>query len=117
EWQKKAQNTEVGLEEACFAALYKVATAVVSQHGRLFGDNALLSELAVTLVCNDYGSKVIGDAILPFVQEAIASEGYRALPPHKKPVVMNVKGASASGNSSMRPLQNTLPRHLHLPPV
>ena len=115
EWQKKAQNTEVGLEEACFAALYKVATAVVSQHGRLFGDNALLSELAVTLVCNGYGSKVIGDAILPFVQEAIASEGYRALPPHKKPVVMNVKGASASGKSSMRPLQKILAGKLNLP--
>jgi len=115
EWQKKAQNTEVGLEEACFAALYKVATAVVSQHGRIFGDNALLSELAVTLVCNDYGSKVIGDAILPFVQKAIASEGYRALPPHKKPVVMNVKGASASGKSSMRPLQKILAGKLNLP--
>jgi hypothetical protein len=75
----------------------------------------LLAELAVMLVCNDYGSGVIGNAILPFVQEAVAGEGYRALPAQKKPVVMNVKGASASGKSSMRPLQKNLAGKLDLP--
>jgi hypothetical protein len=115
EWQTKSQNTVDPLEEACFAALHRIATAVISKRGRLLGDNALLTELAVTLVCNDYGSKVIGDAILPSVQEAIASEGYRALPRQEKPVVMNVKGASASGKSSMRPLQKILAGKLNLP--
>ena len=115
EWQKKSQDTEDGLEAACFAALYKIATAVMSQHGRLFSDHALLTELALTLVCNDHGSKVIGEAILPFVQEAAAHEGYRALPPQSKPIVMNVKGASASGKSSMRPLQRILAGKLDLP--
>ena len=115
QWSKKSQNTEDRLEQVCSAALYEVATAVISRQGRLSGDHALLSELAVILVCNDYGSKVIGDAILPFVQEAVASESYRALPPHKKPVVMNVKGASASGKSTMRPLQKILAGKLNLP--
>jgi hypothetical protein len=115
QWSKKSQNTEDRLEQACFAALYEVATAVISRQGRLSGDHALLAELAVILVCNDYGSGVIGDAILPFVQEAVAGEGYRALPAQKKPVVMNVKGASASGKSSMRPLQKNLAGKLDLP--
>jgi hypothetical protein len=115
QWSKKSQNTEVRLEQSCFAALYEVATAVISRQGRLSGDHALLAELAVILVCNDYGSSVIGDAILPFVQEAVAREGYRALPAQKKPVVMNVKGASASGKSTMRPLQKNLAGKLNLP--
>jgi hypothetical protein len=115
QWSKKSQNTEDRLEQACFAALYEVATAVISRQGRLSGDHALLAELAVILVCNDYGSGVIGDAILPFVQEAVSGEGYRALPAQKKPVVMNVKGASASGKSSMRPLQKNLAGKLDLP--
>jgi len=75
----------------------------------------LLRELAVTLLCNDFGSEVIGEAILPFVQEAVACEGYRFLPRQEKPVVMNVKGASASGKSTMRPLQKMLAEKLNFP--
>src|SRR5262252_5836472 len=97
------------------ATLYRVATAVISQRGRLLGDNELLKELAVTLLCNDFGSEVIGEAILPFIQEAIACEGYRFLPRQEKPVVMNVKGAPASGKSTMRPLQKLLSGKLSLP--
>jgi hypothetical protein len=115
QWSTKSQSSEDRLEQVCFAALYEVATAVISRQGRLSGDHALLSELAVILVCNDYGSSVVGDAIIPFVQEAVAREGYRALPAQQKPVVMNVKGASASGKSSMRPLQKNLAGKLNLP--
>ena len=75
----------------------------------------VVAELAVTLVCNDYGSEVIGDAIEPYFQEAVAREGYRPLPPQERPVVMNVKGASASGKSTMRPLQRILAKKLNLP--
>ncbi len=86
-----------------------------AKRGRLYGDTDLLTELAVTLVCNDYGSEVIGEAIQPIFQEAAAREGYRLLPPQAHPVVMNVKGASASGKSTMRPLQRALAEKLHLP--
>jgi hypothetical protein len=88
---------------------------VMSRHGRLFGDNTLLTELAVALVCNDYGSEVIANAIVPFIREAVSREGYRPLPRQEKPVVMNVKGASASGKSTMRPLQRILAGKLKFP--
>jgi hypothetical protein len=87
----------------------------MNRRGRLFGDNALLTELAVTLVCNDYGSEVIGDAIAPYIHEAVLREGYRPLPRQETPVVMNVKGASASGKSTMRPLQRILAGKLKFP--
>jgi len=115
EWRQKAQKTDDRLNAACFTALHRVATAVISQRGQLLGDKDLLRELAVTLLCNDFGSEVIGEAILPFVQEAVASEGYRLLPRQEKPVVMNVKGAPASGKSTMRPLQKILAGKINLP--
>jgi hypothetical protein len=115
EWRRKSETAANRLDEACFDALNRIATAVMSKRGRLFGDNALLTELAVTLVCNDYGSEVIGEAIAPFVQESVARESYRPLPRQEKPVVMNVKGASASGKSTMRPLQKILAGKLNFP--
>ena len=88
---------------------------MISQHGRLLGHSDLLRELAVTLLCNDFGSEAIGEAILPLVQKAVACEGYRSLPREEKPIVMNVKGAPASGKSTMRPLQKMLAGKLNLP--
>ena len=114
-WHRKAHDTDNRLRARCFAALHRVATAVINQRGRLLGDNALLKELAVTLLCNDFGSEVIGEAIFPFVQEAVKREGYQPLPQQEKPVVMNVKGAPASGKSTMRPLQKVLAVKLNLP--
>jgi len=115
EWGNKSLTANNRLDEACFDALARIATGVMSRRGRLVGDRALLVDLAVTLVCNDYGSEVISSTIAPFIEEAIACEGYLSLPRQERPVVMNVKGASASGKSSMRPLQKTLAGKLHLP--
>lgn len=114
-WQTQAAAADDPLDAACLAALHRIASGVMGRRGRLVGGNALLTEIAVTQVCNDYGSEVIGEAIVPYVQEAIAREGYRALPRQEHPVVMNVKGASASGKSSMRPLQKRLAGKLKLP--
>jgi hypothetical protein len=108
EWRKKTETANDRLDEACFDALNRIATGVMNRHGRVRGDNALLRELAVTFVCNEYGSEAIGNAIVPFFQEAVSREGYRRLPRQEEPVVMNVKGASAAGKSTMRPLQRIL---------
>lgn len=115
EWHQKAKTADNSLDESCLWALGAIATAIISKRGRLYGDRKLLTELAVALVCNDYGSEIIGDAIQPYLREAAAREGYRLLPPQAHPVVMNVKGASASGKSTMRPRQRTLAEKLHLP--
>ena len=114
-WLVQSHKTGDRLQASCCAALHRVATAIISRHGRLLGDQALPGELALTLLCNDFGSEAIGEAILPFVQEAVAREGYRFLPRQEKPVVMNVKGASASGKSTMRPRQKVLAGKLKFP--
>jgi hypothetical protein len=60
------------------------------------------------MACNEHGSEVIGLLIEPHIARAAAAEGYRRLPAQTRPVVMNTKGASASGKSTMRPLQKRL---------
>jgi hypothetical protein len=114
-WREKSDTADNRLEGSCLLALSRIAMAVMGRQGRLFGNKALLTELAVTLVCNDYGSEAIGDAIAPYIREAAVCEGYRLLPAQKSPVVMNVKGASAAGKSTMRPRQRILANKLHLP--
>jgi hypothetical protein len=115
EWLVKSETAHNRLDESCLHALNTIATAIINRQGKLYGDKTLLTDLAVTLVCNDYGSEVIGHALEPFFQEAVLREGFRPLSPQEKPIVMNVKGASASGKSTMRPLQRELAERLKSP--
>ena len=114
-WRRARAAADDPLDRACYDALIAVVTAIVARRGRLVGDRGLIVRLAVTQVCNGHGSDVIGYAIDPILRDAAVHEGYRLLPPQTKPVVMNVKGASASGKSTMRPLQRTLAERLRVP--
>jgi hypothetical protein len=67
-----------------------------------------LARVATDLACNEYGSEDIGSLIEPYVQRGAGIEGFRCLPVQHKPVVMNTKGASAAGKSTLRPLQRAL---------
>jgi hypothetical protein len=107
-WRERASRSGTTLERKTFAALVRMANAVLRKHGRLMGDVGLLSALTMPLVCNEYGSEVIGEHIKPYFLRGVSEEGYRLLPAQTHPVVMNVKGASASGKSTMRPLQKQL---------
>jgi hypothetical protein len=60
------------------------------------------------MACNDHGSDCIGGAIAPLLRRAAVEEGYRLLPRQQHPVVINTKGPSASGKSTLRPLQRNL---------
>ena len=100
------------LEQVCLRSLATAGGAIFSKHGRLLRDRSLLTGLAVRLVLNDYGSREIGRILDRYFEEAAQREGYRLLPPQSRPIVMNVKGASAAGKSTMRPLQKELAQRL-----
>ena len=102
-------------ERACLTALASLANAIVGHRGRLVGDTQTLANLAANLVCNHHGSQMLGEAIEPLVSRAVEQENYRFLPAQHKPVVMNVKGASASGKSTIRPQQQRLAERLGIP--
>src|SRR5262249_31452226 len=44
-WLEQSYKTGDRLQASCCAALHRVATAIISRHGRLLGDQALLGEL------------------------------------------------------------------------
>ena len=106
-WENKAESSDQGLVRTMYIALAKVGKAIIIKQGRLINDRALLISLVCGLVCNRWGSEVIGEMISAYVQQAAEKEGYLLLPPQTEPVVINVKGASAAGKSTMRPLQHS----------
>jgi hypothetical protein len=111
-WRKNARSAEDGFERTCYQALVTTAEAIFATHGRLPNDGKLMTSIALRLVCNDYGSFAVGEYLAPLLVHAAHCEGYRFLPAQSHPLVMNVKGASASGKSTMRPLQKQLAARL-----
>jgi hypothetical protein len=107
-WRTKAQSIGDPFERACYQALVTTADAIFTRRSRLPNDRKLITSIALRLVCNDYGSLIIGEFLEPLFRFAVQQEGYRFLPAQSHPIVMNVKGASASGKSTMRPLQKQL---------
>lgn len=115
EWSAKARSHADPLTRAAYRALARVASAVRGRHGRMWGDRALLAPIAAGIACNEHGAEVIGNLIEPHLREAAAREGYRVLPVSPAPVVMNTKGAPASGKSTLRPLQRRLAARIGVP--
>ncbi len=111
-WRAAAQTAEPGLEKACLEGLTTTVAAIVGQRGSLMADRDLVIRLAANRICNSYGSQRIGQLLSPVIEEACAAEGYRRLPYQTKPLVLNVKGASAAGKSTIRPLQRKLAERL-----
>lgn len=107
-WCARAAAGDDPLERSASAALHRVVSGIVRHRGKLIGDRALLANLAATLVANEEGSRRIGCLIEPWFRDAVAREGYVSVGAQAQPIVMNVKGASASGKSTMRPLQRAL---------
>jgi hypothetical protein len=108
----RSLSTSDPFEAACYRALLVATEAVFTKQGRIVNDADLIVSVALRLVCNDHGSSVLGTMIDDVLPSAAEREHYRLLPPQTHPIVMNVKGASASGKSTMRPLQKQLAREL-----
>jgi hypothetical protein len=108
QWSAAAASSQSALSAAVHAALLRVVSALRAKHGRAWGDERFLARLAAGIACNDYGSEMIGALIDQHIDEGISEQGYKRLPMQSAPVVMNTKGASASGKSTLRPLQRKL---------
>jgi hypothetical protein len=96
------------LQRLVFRTLGRILAALYHTHGRGWGTPELIARLATDMASNRYCSEAIGACIEPMLREAALNEGYERLPLQAKPVVINTKGASAAGKSSLRPLQEKL---------
>jgi hypothetical protein len=108
EWNAQADAGADPARKAAYRALVRTMSAVRGRHGRLWGDAAVLAPLIVGLASNDRGAALIGAMIEPRFRDAALAEGFALLPAQAEPVVMNTKGASAAGKSTLRPAQKAL---------
>jgi hypothetical protein len=108
ECEHLASSTDDALKRVGYRALARVMSALFTTHGRAWGTPDLIVSVATGLASNIHGSDVIGRMIEPILRRAAAREGYVLLPHQEEPVVINTKGPSASGKSTLRPLQKKL---------
>lgn len=107
-WARQAQSEVEPIQCAVYRALSRAVSAMHIKHGRVWADCDALARLAEGMACNDYGSWAIGQLIEPLLREAADAEGYKTLLYQPEPVVLNTKGASGSGKSSLRSMQEFL---------
>ncbi len=108
EWERMAIADEDRFAKAVHHALLRVVSALRVRHGHAWGGHELIARLVTAQACNDFASEEIGRMLDPWLASAARAEGYSLLPKQSEPVVMNTKGASASGKSTLRPLQKAL---------
>ncbi len=108
ECERLASRAEDPLHAAGYRSLARVMAALFTTHGRPWGTPQLIVSLATDMACNVQGGDAIGRLIEPILKQAATHEGYKLLPRQERPIVINTKGPSASGKSTLRPLQRKL---------
>jgi hypothetical protein len=108
EFERLAGATGDAAAAAAYRALARVMSALFATQGQAWGTKELIASMATNLACNDFGSDCIGLAIAPMLRKAAREQGYKVLPRQEHPVVINTKGPSASGKSTLRPLLKKL---------
>jgi len=100
------------LSSAIFRNVYHLLGSLAGNRGYLGPDPEFLISLACNRICNTYGSEQIGEKIAPLIDAAIAQEGYTRINSADNPLLISLKGASAAGKSSLRPmLQRMMSEH------
>ncbi|MGB6354004.1 MAG: hypothetical protein WBF21_08515, partial [Steroidobacteraceae bacterium] len=106
--ERLAASSEDSRQKVAYRALARVMSALFATQGHAWGSRELIASAATDMACNDYGSSAVGQAIEPLLLSAARSEGYHLLPRQERPIVINTKGPSASGKSTLRPMQKRL---------
>jgi hypothetical protein len=104
------------LHKAVFRSLYRVLGAITVKRGRLGADQELLARLVGQHVGNHYGAQRIGQQIAPLVEAAIEREGFARTANRATPLLISLKGAAASGKSSLRPMIKQVMREQGIEP-
>ncbi len=111
-WNQLLSSAEDALQQACLTVLIRTVSKITGHRGRMLPDLSLVARIVTNQVCNAYGFEVLDQSIDALWMQAVEAEGYRKLPSQTKPVIMNVKGASAAGKSTIRPQQRRLSEKL-----
>jgi hypothetical protein len=108
ECERRANAAGDPLARLAHRTLSRVLSGLFTTHGCTWGTRDLIVSLARDIACNAYASDAVGRTIDPLLRRAAEREAYGLLPRQDRPVVINTKGASASGKSTLRLLQKKL---------
>ena len=111
---KSTNEQSLSLSDKCHTTVSIVLSGVLKVHGRLIYDLDLLTLLTTRFFRNTFGSQKIGKLIEPIIQKAVKIKKYKILPFQSSPIVMNTKGASAAGKSTIRPQQRLLAERMDI---
>ena len=103
-FKQRGLNADDPLVAALYRSLYRVLGSIVGKRGYLGNDQAMLVDLITSHICSRYGSRLIGRQIDVWVRQAVVVEGYTLIPVAQNPVLISLKGTSAAGKSSLRPM-------------
>ncbi len=107
-WAERSDCEAEPLHASCYRALSRTVGAVLAHRGALVLPKEILEEVAVNMVSNDHVDALLARRVAPLFDIAAEKLGYFRLPPQSEPVVLNAKGASASGKSSIRSQQRRI---------
>lgn len=108
EFDRSAAAAADSIEAAALKSVARTLSALFAAQGRPWGTKELIAAMSIDLTSNLSGSECIGRAINPLMLQAASEQGFRLLPKQEHPVVINTKGPSASGKSTLRPLLKKL---------
>jgi hypothetical protein len=107
-WEARSHTAGDPTEACVLRALARVVSALFIRHGSIWAGQQMIASVSAAIAVNELAADAIGVLMDPWLAAAAELEGYRLLPPQQRPVVMNLKGPSAAGKSSFRPLQKAL---------
>jgi len=103
-FKQRGLASEDPLQAAMFRSLYRVLGSIATHRGFIGTDVDFLSKICVTHACNYLGTRDIGEKVGKIMREAIRKEGYELIQDAEQPILFSLKGASAAGKSSLRPM-------------
>jgi hypothetical protein len=108
DWEMRAHTLTDPTQATAMRALARVVSALVIKHGALWVGPPMIASIATDIAVNELAGDAIGRLMDGWLAAAADMEAYRLLPQQQRPVVMNLKGPSAAGKSTIRPLQKAL---------
>ena len=103
-YKQSGLNASDELSAAVYRSLYRVLGSIATARGFIGNDPQYLKDICVRHACNYFGSREIGRKVGTLVDEAITTEGYQRIADADTPILISLKGASAAGKSSLRPM-------------
>ena len=104
DFKQRGLGADDEVAAAVYRSLYRILGAIATTRGFIGNDPVYLRDICVRHACNYLGSRDIGRKVGKLVDKAIDAEGYDRIADADKPNLISLKGASAAGKSSLRPM-------------